>query len=63
MISEDLLITIYYLLITKEMKIICIGRNYADHISELNNERPDRTCYFLKADSVHFIKEISICDS
>ena len=23
----------------KKMKIICIGRNYADHISELNNEK------------------------
>ncbi|MGC6413236.1 MAG: 2-hydroxyhepta-2,4-diene-1,7-dioate isomerase, partial [Bacteroidia bacterium] len=23
------------------MKIICIGRNYSEHIKELNNETPD----------------------
>ncbi len=33
------------------MKIICIGRNYADHISELNNEKPDEPVIFLKPDS------------
>ena len=33
------------------MKIICIGRNYADHISELNNERPDEPVIFLKPDT------------
>ena len=33
------------------MKIICIGRNYADHISELNNERPTEPVIFLKPDS------------
>lgn len=35
----------------KKMKIICIGRNYADHISELNNERPTEPVIFLKPDS------------
>jgi 2-keto-4-pentenoate hydratase/2-oxohepta-3-ene-1,7-dioic acid hydratase in catechol pathway len=30
------------------MKIICIGRNYVDHISELNNERPEHPVVFLK---------------
>lgn len=33
------------------MKIICIGRNYVDHISELNNERPDEPVIFMKPDS------------
>ena len=33
------------------MKIICIGRNYVDHISELNNERPDEPVIFMKPDT------------
>ena len=33
------------------MKILCIGRNYADHISELNNERPSEPVIFLKPDT------------
>lgn len=33
------------------MKIICIGRNYAKHIKELNNERPEHPVVFLKPDS------------
>jgi 2-keto-4-pentenoate hydratase/2-oxohepta-3-ene-1,7-dioic acid hydratase in catechol pathway len=33
------------------MKIICIGRNYAKHIKELANERPDNPVVFLKPDS------------
>jgi 2-keto-4-pentenoate hydratase/2-oxohepta-3-ene-1,7-dioic acid hydratase in catechol pathway len=33
------------------MKIICIGRNYADHISELNNEKPSEPVLFLKPDT------------
>jgi acylpyruvate hydrolase len=33
------------------MKILCIGRNYADHIAELNNERPAEPVLFLKPDS------------
>lgn len=33
------------------MKIICIGRNYAAHISELQNERPDEPVIFLKPDT------------
>ncbi len=33
------------------MKIICIGRNYAKHIEELNNERPEHPVVFLKPDS------------
>lgn len=33
------------------MKIICIGRNYAKHIEELANEKPDNPVVFLKPDS------------
>ncbi|MEQ9231989.1 MAG: fumarylacetoacetate hydrolase family protein [Cyclobacteriaceae bacterium] len=33
------------------MKIICIGRNYADHISELGNERPSEPVIFMKPDT------------
>lgn len=33
------------------MKIICIGRNYADHIKELSNERPVEPVVFIKPDS------------
>ncbi|WP_299014193.1 fumarylacetoacetate hydrolase family protein [uncultured Polaribacter sp.] len=33
------------------MKIICIGRNYAKHIEELANEKPEHPVVFLKPDS------------
>jgi len=33
------------------MKIICIGRNYADHAKELKNEIPTEPVFFLKPDS------------
>jgi len=33
------------------MKIICIGRNYVNHIEELENERPDEPVIFLKPDT------------
>lgn len=39
------------------MKIICIGRNYADHISELNNERPSEPVIFMKPDSAILLKQ------
>jgi len=29
-------------------KILCIGRNYVDHIKELGNEMPDRPVIFMK---------------
>lgn len=32
-------------------KIICIGRNYVDHIAELGNEFPDEMVVFLKPNS------------
>ena len=33
------------------MKIICIGRNYHAHVSELNNKIPDEPVFFMKPDS------------
>lgn len=33
------------------MKFICIGRNYADHIEELGNERPENPVIFMKPDT------------
>ncbi|TMM55989.1 fumarylacetoacetate hydrolase family protein [Maribacter algarum] len=39
------------------MKIICIGRNYTDHIEELSNERPEEPVVFIKPDSAVLPKE------
>ena len=39
------------------MKIICIGRNYANHIAELQNERPEEPVVFLKPDSAILLKQ------
>lgn len=33
------------------MKIICIGRNYADHAKEMNNLLPGEPVFFMKPDS------------
>ncbi|WP_340065397.1 fumarylacetoacetate hydrolase family protein [Ascidiimonas aurantiaca] len=33
------------------MKIICVGRNYTDHIKELANEKPSDPVLFLKPDT------------
>jgi 2-keto-4-pentenoate hydratase/2-oxohepta-3-ene-1,7-dioic acid hydratase in catechol pathway len=33
------------------MKIICIGRNYAEHARELNNPLPSKPVFFMKPDS------------
>ncbi|MCB0458082.1 MAG: fumarylacetoacetate hydrolase family protein, partial [Flavobacteriaceae bacterium] len=38
------------------MKIICIGRNYTDHIAELKNERPAEPVVFIKPDSSVLLK-------
>jgi 2-keto-4-pentenoate hydratase/2-oxohepta-3-ene-1,7-dioic acid hydratase in catechol pathway len=40
------------------MKIICIGRNYAQHISELGNEKPTAPLFFLKPDSAILPKKM-----
>jgi 2-keto-4-pentenoate hydratase/2-oxohepta-3-ene-1,7-dioic acid hydratase in catechol pathway len=39
------------------MKIICVGRNYAAHIKELQNERPDHPILFMKPDSSVLLKK------
>ncbi len=33
------------------MKIICVGRNYAEHAKELNNEIPKEPMFFIKPDT------------
>lgn len=33
------------------MKIICIGRNYAEHAKELNNPLPSKPVFFMKPDT------------
>ncbi len=38
------------------MKIICIGRNYVDHIKELNNAIPGEPVFFLKPDTAMLIR-------
>lgn len=40
------------------MKIICIGRNYAKHIEELANEKPEHPVVFLKPDSAILPKKM-----
>jgi 2-keto-4-pentenoate hydratase/2-oxohepta-3-ene-1,7-dioic acid hydratase (catechol pathway) len=39
------------------MKIICIGRNYVNHIEELQNERPSEPIVFMKPDSAVLLKQ------
>lgn len=39
------------------MKIICVGRNYTDHIQELKNETPTSPILFLKPDSAVLLKK------
>ena len=36
---------------TKPSKIVCVGRNYAEHAEELGNEVPKEPLLFLKAPS------------
>lgn len=39
------------------MKLVCIGRNYTEHIKELANERPEEPIIFIKPDSAVLPKE------
>jgi len=32
-------------------KIVCVGRNYVEHVKELNNEIPSEPVYFIKPNS------------
>ncbi|MFN3950903.1 MAG: fumarylacetoacetate hydrolase family protein [Thermaurantimonas sp.] len=36
------------------MKIVCIGRNYADHARELGNQIPEEPVLFIKPDSAQY---------
>lgn len=49
---------------TRVGKIVCLGRNYVDHIRELGNEIPDRPVIFLKPATsiVHSGEQILIPD-
>ncbi len=42
---------------TEPMKLICIGRNYTDHIKELENEKPTDPVVFLKPDTSILLKK------
>lgn len=39
------------------MKIICVGRNYTEHIAELENEKPTDPVLFLKPDTAILLKK------
>ncbi len=39
------------------MKLICIGRNYTEHIKELDNEKPTDPVVFLKPDTAILLKK------
>ncbi len=39
------------------MKIICIGRNYSEHIAELNNEKPADPVIFMKPETAVLLKK------
>lgn len=39
------------------MKVICIGRNYTEHIEELANEKPTEPVVFLKPDTSILLKK------
>ncbi|WP_425077503.1 fumarylacetoacetate hydrolase family protein [Psychroserpens sp. S379A] len=39
------------------MKLICIGRNYTEHINELENEKPTEPVVFLKPDTSILLKK------
>lgn len=41
----------------KKMKLICIGRNYTEHIIELQNEKPTDPVVFLKPDTAILLKK------
>jgi len=41
-------------------KVICIGRNYVDHIAELGNEVPDEMVVFFKPNSA-IAKQLNAC--
>jgi len=42
-------------------KVVCIGRNYVEHIKELNNEMPDQAVIFVKPNSA-ICSEVFSCN-
>ncbi len=45
-------------------KVVCVGRNYVEHIKELNNEIPDDVVLFIKPNSAvcdHIYKPDKVC--
>ena len=40
------------------MKIICIGRNYSDHVKEMNSPIPEKPVFFLKPDTALLPKKM-----
>jgi len=46
---------------TNANKIVCIGRNYVEHIKELKNEMPSEVVYFMKPFS-SISEEINLID-
>lgn len=40
------------------MKIICIGRNYADHAKEMNSALPEKPMFFMKPDTAILLKKM-----
>jgi 2-keto-4-pentenoate hydratase/2-oxohepta-3-ene-1,7-dioic acid hydratase in catechol pathway len=48
------------LLPTNPSKIVCVGRNYAEHAKELGNEVPTEPLLFLKANSTLILHEENI---
>lgn len=43
-------------------KIVCVGRNYVDHIAELGNEMPDEMVVFIKPNSALVSELYSVLD-
>jgi 2-keto-4-pentenoate hydratase/2-oxohepta-3-ene-1,7-dioic acid hydratase in catechol pathway len=43
-------------------KVVCIGRNYVEHIKELNNEMPDQAVIFVKPNSAIDTQLVSNAD-
>ncbi len=41
------------------MKIFCVGRNYIDHVKELDNKIPDEPVIFIKPKSALLVKNTS----
>lgn len=39
------------------MKIICVGRNYAEHVEELQSQRPESPVLFLKPETAKLLKK------